>query len=35
LILGLNRGTFYSGFLVAGGVFLIALAARRGSKLKA
>jgi len=35
LILGLNRGTFYSLFLVAGGVILIALAARRGSKLKA
>jgi phosphatidylglycerol:prolipoprotein diacylglycerol transferase len=29
LILGLNRGTFYSVFLVAGGVFLIALATRR------
>jgi phosphatidylglycerol:prolipoprotein diacylglycerol transferase len=29
LILGLNRGTFYSVFLVAGGVFLIGLAARR------
>lgn len=29
LILGLNRGTFYSGFLVAGGVALIILATRR------
>jgi len=29
LILGLNRGMFYSVFLVAGGVALIALAARR------
>ena len=28
LILGLSRGTFYSGFLVAGGLVLIALAAR-------
>lgn len=29
LILGLSRGTFYSGFIAAGGVLLIALAARR------
>ncbi len=29
LILGLSRGTFYSFFLIAGGVLLIALAARR------
>lgn len=29
LILGMNRGTFYSLFLVAGGVALIASAARR------
>jgi phosphatidylglycerol:prolipoprotein diacylglycerol transferase len=35
LILGLNRGTFYSLFLVAGGVLLIAMATRRGSKREA
>ncbi|MES2919480.1 MAG: hypothetical protein V4729_12795 [Pseudomonadota bacterium] len=28
-VLGLNRGTFYSVYLVVGGVFLIALATRR------
>ena len=32
LILGLSRGTFYSGFLVAGGAALIALAARRSQR---
>jgi phosphatidylglycerol:prolipoprotein diacylglycerol transferase len=34
LILGLSRGTFYSGFLIAGGVALIVLTTRRGSKLE-
>ena len=32
LILGLSRGTFYSFFLVAGGVTLIALAARNSQR---
>lgn len=35
LILGLNRGTFYSIFLVAGGVALMALSPRRDSQRKA
>jgi phosphatidylglycerol:prolipoprotein diacylglycerol transferase len=35
LILGLSRGTFYSVFLVAGGLALIALAPRRTSERKA
>lgn len=35
LILGLSRGTFYSAFLIAAGVALIILAARRGSKAEA
>ncbi len=35
LILGLSRGTFYSIFLVAGGLTLIVLAAGRGSERKA
>ena len=34
LILGLSRGTFYSVFMVAGGLALIALAPRRGSQGK-
>lgn len=35
LILGLNRGLFYSLFLALGGVAVVALAIRRGSKPKA
>ena len=35
LILGLSRGTFYSLFMFAGGLALIAYASRRGSQRKA